>query len=290
MELSRVILSFICGYFLTVSGSLTQIVSNNKLASPSTLGFDGAAVLAILISQVTINLSGIGISLKYLSLIVILIFIFTWVVLTKIFASATEKSIWSKYSMNSLVLFGLAFNLLVGAIFSVIQFLYMAMNFEFPTSIWFGSLKQYDSYDLFLFIPGFFIVFYFLFLFSKKLELLNIGTLFSLGLKINVYKLQRRCLLLAFLLTGIVICHYGVFSFLGLVFPHILRHTRWWKNSIKGELMYGSLLTATIFSLIDYSCYYYYIYGAELPVGMISSVMGASVLIFMVFRASNNSR
>jgi ABC-type Fe3+-siderophore transport system permease subunit len=55
IEWMRVLLAFFCGYFLTLSGSLSQIVTNNKLASSSTLGFDGLAVLMVLCAQFLIT-------------------------------------------------------------------------------------------------------------------------------------------------------------------------------------------------------------------------------------------
>jgi len=44
IEFGRLALSFIVGYFLCLSGSLSQLVTNNPLGSPSTLGMDGLAV------------------------------------------------------------------------------------------------------------------------------------------------------------------------------------------------------------------------------------------------------
>jgi len=50
-EIYRFFFAFLCGYFITVSGSLSQLMSNNSIASPSTLGMDGGAVLFVIFSQ-----------------------------------------------------------------------------------------------------------------------------------------------------------------------------------------------------------------------------------------------
>ena len=289
LDFIRFILAFICGFFLTVSGSLSQLVTNNGLASPSTLGFDGAAVLAIIISQILINFFGVEFSLTYLSITLISVFVLVWILFDHSLMRFKPVTVWSEHSMKSIVLTGLAFNLFVGALFSIIQFLYMAMNFEFPTSIWFGSLKQYSDNDLYTFIFLFIFLYLFLIKVSKKLELLNIGTSFSLGLNVNVRQFQKTCLIVSFTLTGIVISYYGVFSFLGLVFPHILRHFSIWKNNIRGELLTGPFLTGFSFAAVDYFCSEFDFHGAEFPVGMISSVVGAALLIIMVMRSSKNN-
>jgi iron complex transport system permease protein len=265
-------------------------VTNNNLASPSTLGFDGAAVLGIIIAHAFIHIFGIEIELTYMSISISLSFVFIWYLVDKFLKQERKNSIWSAHSMKSVVLSGLAFNLFVGAIFSIVQFLYMAMNYEFPTSIWFGSLKQYSSQDLFVFIPVFIALFLFLVKTVNELELLNIGTSFSLGLNKNVPGIQKRCLIISFVLTGMVISYYGVFSFLGLVFPHVLRNLPWWRKSIKGELLLGPFVSGLAFGLMDFACYHFEIYGAEFPVGMISSVIGAGILILMVLRSNQYSR
>lgn len=282
-EIIRFLFAFLCGYFLTVSGSLSQLVTNNSIASPSTLGMDGAAVLFVIISQFFVVLVGESIDPAYIAYGLFLISSSLFFLVFSL--RKKSKDIWNTFNIQSLILFGLAFNLFVGAIFSIIQFLFMSLNFQFPTGIWFGSLKQYEANYIYLFLCVFFMAKIFLIKYSAKLELLNLGRSIAEGLGVDVSKVQRLSLGLSFILTGTVICYFGVFSFLGLIFPHILRSFSWFKKSMKAELIYGPYISGIIFSIVDQFCYQFDFYGAELPVGMVSSVIGAIFLIILVLKS-----
>ena len=77
IDLLRLLTSFIVGALLSFSGSLIQITTRNDLASPSTLGMDGLAVLMVmagfLLKSLGVNLplSGLAFGLGFISLIFI---------------------------------------------------------------------------------------------------------------------------------------------------------------------------------------------------------------------------
>jgi iron complex transport system permease protein len=278
----RFMFAFFCGYFISVSGSLSQLVTNNSLASPSTLGMDGAAVLFILVSQIILVVFNIDFSLNHLSLI---LFAGTSLVLFPfVFYKSKVKNIWHQLNMQKVILFGLAFNLMIGALFSVIQFLFMALNFEFPVGLWFGSFKQYDQNFIFIFIIVFMVTQLVLYRLSPKIEVLNLGSSIAQGMGFDVEFIQKFGLYISFILTGIVISYFGVFSFLGLIFPHILRSFRFFKRNMKFEILLGPYFCGAILGVVDQLCYNVTVHGAELPVGMVSSVIGAFVLILLVFK------
>jgi iron complex transport system permease protein len=287
-EFTRVLIAFIVGYFLSVSGSLTQLITNNSLASPSTLGMDGLAVLFIIGSYFLSLFIQVDISSESLSFILFNVFIIIFIIIKLLLKSKKIliiENIWSHSGMKSIILIGLAFNLLIGAFFSIVQFLFVAMNIKFPTAIWFGNLRQYDPSWLYLFLIFFVLTFLIIWRISRKLDILNVGTLFAQGLNINIEKIQMICLTLSLVLSGLVISYFGVFSFLGLIFPHILRSISIFRNNMRRELIIGPLFTGVIFSGIDFICYTYTYQGAELPVGMVSSVIGSFFLIYLLIRS-----
>lgn len=290
IEVVRFILAFICGHLLTVSGSLTQLVTHNDLASPSTLGFDGFAVLGILIAQ-GLNLLGIfHLPMSGLAFGSTILVISVASLLRSLFFSDKMKSIWQSSGVKNIILMGLSFNLLIGAVFSVVQFLFISLNFEFPTGLWFGSFKQYQDTDLIFFSLSFLLVAAWIKKNAKVCEYINLGSHFSLNRGIDTIKFQKRALGISFLITSLVISFYGVFSFLGLVFPHIIRKLPWWKNNIKSELLFGPFFAGFVFVVLDLFCFNFNFYGAEFPVGLISSVIGAVVLIFLIGKSSQYSR
>ncbi len=49
-DMARLTTALLAGVLLSFSGSLVQLTSRNELASPSTLGMDGLAVLCVMIA------------------------------------------------------------------------------------------------------------------------------------------------------------------------------------------------------------------------------------------------
>ena len=121
---------------------------------------------------------------------------------------------------------------------------------------------------------------------AAKFNAINLGVFVAQGIGIDVEKFQKINLLLALLLTGIVVSFFGVFSLLGLVLPHVLRSLKFFKTDMRAEILIGPFLGGLLIALIDLGCYNFVFYGAELPVGMISSVVGAFALTLVLLRSS----
>lgn len=282
IELVRVLLAFLVGYFLTISGSLSQIVTQNSLSSPSTLGFDGLAVICIILAQFFLSALPYVFGIELWSFMIFLV-LFGFIYFYKRRFKA-KAELFVEENIQLLILIGLGFNLFVGAIFSVVQFLFMALNLEFPTGIWFGNLKYYSISNLWIFLIVFIILQFFLVKIAPSLRILSIGHEFALGLGVKVKKVQSQSIFVSLFLTGLVISFFGVFSFLGLIFPHLLRLIPLFKYNMRNELLYGGVLSGFIFAAFDVVCYNFDIYGTELPVGMVSSVIGSMALLGLLIR------
>mgnify|MGYP001309768155 CR=1 FL=1 len=275
----RLLLAFFAGIFLTSSGSLSQNTTQNSLASPSTLGFDAMAVFAVLVSHGLLTLFNLNIELTHFSFLIFnACFLLTFLCLKGISLKSAQLD------MKIIILIGLGFNLFIGAIFSVVQFLFIATNTKFPTGLWFGSFKFYQAIELLPFICVFLLLIIFLYKNLSSLRLISIGIPFAKGVGVEVAKTQRRSLFVAYYLTGVVICYFGVFSFISLVFPHILRLLPFIKSDMRKEFTIGALIGGLIMMLLDFLVYNFDFYGAELPVGMISSVLGSFMLISLLGR------
>ena len=251
IDIVRFITSFIGGAFLTIAGSITQLIGGNVLASPSTLGMNALAVVFVMLSYFIPGLSD--------------------------FLGGPE--IWSGEGMAKVLIFGLAFNLFIGAIFSIIQFLFMAYNLDFPSGLWFGSFKQVRMDFLYFLIPLFVFCIILLKKMSLHLSLLNFGSEFAYGLNINALRIQKKAFILALYLSGVVISFFGVFSFLGLVFPHLLRQVSFFKNNMENELLFGPVICGLFLAVLDQLTYVFLIEGAEVPVGMLSGIIGTFFLM-----------
>lgn len=283
VDMIRILCAFFVGYGITLSGSLSQLTTNNSLASPSTLGMDGLSVVSLLLAQGLIVANVFSISSELLSLIVFCIF---FLIISVVFLSLKPRDLWQYLNMKQIILLGLAFNLMVGAIFSVIQFMFIALNYEFPTGLWFGHFKHAQIENLIILIIPSILIWIYCLRNAAKFNAINLGVFVAQGIGIDVEKFQKINLLLALLLTGIVVSFFGVFSLLGLVLPHVLRSLKFFKTDMRAEILIGPFLGGLLIALIDLGCYNFVFYGAELPVGMISSVVGAFALTLVLLRSS----
>ena len=217
-EVYRGLFAFLCGHFLCLSGSLTQITLNNHLASPSTLGFDGLGALGVVLAQALMTSIMPG-SLEVKAFVVFCLLVLMGAFFGRKIFSRGQVSL----DIGFLILLGLAFNLFVGAVFSIVQFLFMALNYEFPSGLWFGGFRYFKVWWLAPFVVFFLLSLYMTKRNAKNLRLMSLGNSFALGRGVDVKRTQLESLLLSLLLTGLVISFFGVFSFLGLIFPHVLR-------------------------------------------------------------------
>jgi len=184
------------------------------------------------------------------------------------------------------ILLGITFNLFVGAIFSLWQFLFLAFNLPFPVELWFGHFRFASNEYLpllFLVELAFILGIFFL---KKEILLFSMGTRFADQWKLNSKLLYSFLFLSISIGTFVVISLFGAFSFLGLIFPLIAR--KWWfkKTDLLGEFYWGSIINGLFLMLIDFICFQFPVWGAEIPVGLLVTAVGALSLIVLLWHSN----
>lgn len=273
--LVRMLCSFMTGMLLSQAGSLIQLGTRNILASPSTLGFDGLAVLWLLIFHSASLYFNLSYPIEWTFVVGIPLFI--------LIGFLFPKFLKGKSKFEKIILLGLTFNLLVGAIFSLWQFLFMAFNLPFPVELWFGHFRFASPMSLSILLVIEVCVLVGMKLFWRDLKMFSIGPMMGLNWGLDEKRLFKFIFCAVALITLIVINLFGAFSFLGLIFPIVARKL-WFKNSdLSGEFIRGSLFSGLSLMLIDSLCYYFPIYGAEVPVGLLVTGIGAVSLICILW-------
>lgn len=270
--------AFLTGLILSQTGSLIQLSSRNILASPSTLGFDGLAVLWMLIFHSVLIAFGYeqGSATVFLSGLPVFLLV-GW--LFSVFMAKQNK-------IERLIFIGLAFNLLVGAIFSLWQFLFLAFNLPFPVELWFGHFRYSD-------IPSFFILLVLegamlsgWFFLKRDFDIFSLGESVSRNLNLKKNLLYLYLFISISVGTFAVVSLFGAFSFLGLIFP-ILARKLWFRSfDLNGEFIFGAVMNGLFMIFIDSICYFFPIYGAEIPVGLIATGVGALSLILLLWKSN----
>ena len=276
----RLLCALLSGMIISQTGSLIQMGTRNILASPSTLGFDGLSVFWILILHSVMLIFGYDQPLTTLFFFGIPFFI----LVGGFFARFIVRS----KNIERLILLGLTFNLLVGAIFSLWQFLFLAFNLPFPVELWFGHFRfaNIEALGILLILELVLIVgFSYL---KKNFQLFSLGKSVAANWKLNEKVLFSFLFIMVAIGTFTVISLFGAFSFLGLVFP-ILARKLWFRSyDLPGEFLLGALINGLLLMLIDLVCYSFPVFGAEVPVGLIATAVGALSLILLLWNSDRH--
>lgn len=271
IRLPRVLLAFGVGGALALSGAAFQGLLRNPLADPYTLGASsGAACGAVLVIFFQINIFG----LFTLPLFAILGG-FATLVLVLALTRFTGRS-----SIEVLVLAGIIISAFISSVISLM----IALSGEELRSIlyWlFGSLSTRGWRYLLLFAPFFAVGVILLLIHHRDLNALTLGEEAAYHLGVDVKKRRGLILLAASLLSGAAVAVSGTIGFVGLVIPHMVRlvagpdhkHLLPLSVLVGGSFLVGADMVAR--SIIA---------PQELPVGVITALIGAPIFAFLLFK------
>ena len=116
---------------------------------------------------------------------------------------------------------------------------------------------------------------------ARKLDLLQLGEPEAYRLGVDVRKLKFKVIIASAITVGISVSLSGMIGFVGLVVPHLVRLIGGVNHNylLPGSAFLGAslMMTADLLSRI-------LIQPAELPVGLITSAIGAPFFLWLIFR------
>ena len=284
IRIPRLLAALIAGAGLSVSGLVMQTTLGNAMASPSTLGVSNAAVFGANLSIIAFsggflstgnNLSnyGVGVSPFATSL---LAFLFAAASILLILGLCRLRS----FSPNVVVLAGIAVGAMWTAATTVLQFYATDVGLS-AAVIWsFGDLGRatYRTDWIMLAVVAAGTVFFMLLAWRYNALLSGGDTAGTLG--VNVALLRFVSLLTASVMTAVCVSFLGIIGFVGIICPHTVKRLmgqdhRW---SIPASALSGSLLLL-LADLLSRSLGS----GSALPVGAITSLLGAPFFLTIIF-------
>ena len=280
IRLPRIIAAILIGIALSISGVIMQTISNNVMASPSTLGVTNAAVLganiAIIIlggGMIVVNGGNINISNPYF--VSGIAFIFALISVLIVLGLSRIR----KFNNATTVLIGVTFGTFCTGVTTLIQ--YFASDTSLATAVYwsFGDLGR-ASYldDLIIFVVTIVaLIFFIVFSFRYNAMLLGEDSASTLGININLFRFIS--LLLASLLTAVAVSLVGIIGFIGLIVPQVSRKLV--GNNHIHLLITSSLLGAVVLLISDIFSRIL-LNGFSLPVGAITSIIGAPIFILIL--------
>ena len=280
IRLPRIIAAVLAGVALSLSGTIMQTMSNNVMASPSTLGVSNAAVLGaniaiIILGGGTIIANGGKVNISNPYFVSGFAFLFALgSTLLVLFLSRFRK-----YNSATTVLIGITFGTFCTGVTTLIQ--YFANDTTLSSAIYwsFGDLAratyEYDLIILVVVIISF--IFFMIFAYRYNAVLLGEESASSLGINLKLFRFIS--LLLASLLCAVTVSLLGIIGFIGLLAPQIMR--RIIGNDHRYLLIGASLFGAVILLFSDILSKMM-LNGISLPVGAITSIIGAPIFIIII--------
>lgn len=274
IRLPRVLLAGLVGASLAISGAAFQGLLRNPLADPYTLGISsGASVGAV----ITIFFHFTILFLGPLTLpIVSILFAFLTMLIVIFFAKKLDKSL----RVETIILTGIVFSSFLGALISLM----IALTGEELRQIigWLlGSVSMRGWKYVFLLLPFFLLGSLILFVHARELNVLSFGEVQAQHLGVNVQTKKMIIMIAGSILTGAAVAVSGTIGFVGLVIPHFVRLI---IGPNHYHLLPASLLVGASFLILADLFARTIIAPVELPIGVITALIGAPVFAIILMR------
>lgn len=291
IRIPRVLAALIAGTGLSISGLIMQTTLNNAMASPSTLGVSNAAVFGANLSIIAFaggflstgnNLSNLDIGVNPYATSM-MAFLFSTVSILLILSLCRFRL----FSPNVVVLAGIAMGSVWTAATTILQFYATDVGIS-AAVVWnFGDLGRatYRTDAIMFVVVTAGLIFFMLMSWQYNALLSGEATAKTMG--INVQLLRFLSLLLASVITAVCVSFLGIIGFVGIICPHVTKRLlgQDHRYSIPISALSGSLLLllADTFSRSAGN-------GSALPVGAITSLLGAPFFIAIIFSRKENRR
>ena len=275
-RLPRVLTALAVGAGLSVSGLLMQTLFRNPLAGPYVLGISSGASLGVALVVLAGSLLPLGIIVGKVSILLAAglgaaSILFVVIALSKNIADST-----------TLLILGLMFGSITGAIVSVLQFYSQAEELQ-SYMIWtFGSLGNVRWEDMPLFITIIILGLVLSFMVHKPLNAFILGEKQASSIGVNIKRTRVIILLATSVLAGSITAYCGPIAFIGLAVPHLTRvvfATSNHKVLIPAVALSGALLMI----ICDFIAQ---LPGSDhvLPINAVTAIIGGPVVIWVIIR------
>lgn len=273
IRLPRTILALIAGALLAGSGAAFQMFFRNPLAEPGIMGISSGATLgavtAFLLAGSSSVLGGIlspvngGAFLGALA---------AGLLVTGI---AGNK----KGSTIALLLCGTA----LGSLYSACIAILLSLNDTQLHTMYIWMLGSFSGRGwnevVFILLPAFISVVLLLFC-TRQLDLMGGGEISAMSLGVEVKFLRMLVIVTGALASSAAVCAGGTIGFVGLVGPHITRKLFGTRARL---LLPLSMITGAILLLLSDTLCRIIMPPSEIPVGTITSLIGAPFFISLLF-------
>lgn len=273
----RIVMALVVGAALAVAGAVMQAIFGNPLAEPGVVGVSSGAALgaatAIVVGASVLGVAGVAVAAFFGGLVATLL---VYVVSRAGGRTEVVTLLLTGIAVNAIAQAGIAFVLFVADSASREQIVFWQLG-----SLG-GSLWSQVAVVAAVAVPGVLVAL----ALARRYDLLALGERNARHLGVDVERLRLVSIVLVALLTGVAVAFTGIIAFVGLVVPHLIRmiigpaHRGLVLASAVGGgalLVIADLLTRTLVA------------GAELPIGMLTSLVGGPFFFWLLYRQRRRS-
>ncbi len=274
VRLPRILIAMLVGAGLGITGASFQGVFRNPLVSPYILGVSSGggfgAALAILLFSST-------------SMIQLFAFIFGMLAVSITYFVAR---LGDRLSTYSLVLAGVVVGSFFAALISLLK--YVADTYtKLPAIVFWlmGSLASVKLEDMYTTAPVIIICVVLLIMLRWRFNILSLGSDEAKGLGINTSRLYIIIVTCSTLIAASIVAIAGIIGWVGLVVPHLCRMI---VGADHNKLIPASALMGSAYMLLvdDLARM---IAGQEIPLGIVTAIIGAPFFAYLLKRSQGDS-
>ncbi|MCS3923847.1 FecCD family ABC transporter permease [Methanosalsum natronophilum] len=282
IRMPQILTAVIAGAGLAISGAVMQSVLRNPLGSPFTLGIShaaafGAAFAIVILGTGTTHSSGDVVNINNPYITTISAFMFSMISTGVILALAKYK----QASPETMILTGVAIGSVFTAGISAIQ--YFAEDTAIAAIIFwqFGDVGKTSWTEIGL-ITAVVVPLSLWFAYNSwNFNALNSGDDTAKSLGVDVDKLRIKGMVISSTVSALIVSFVGIIGFVGLVVPHIVRKLIGGNEML---LLPFSFFTGSLLLLISDTVARNIISPEVLPVGILTSFLGAPLFIYLVIK------
>lgn len=277
IRLPRVLLAGLVGASLAIAGAAFQGLLRNPLADPYTIGVSSGASLGAVLTLF------FGLSIPFAGMFTLPLFSILFAFLTIFAVLLFARNIERSMKVETIILTGIIFSSFLGALISLM----IALTGEELRQIigWLlGSVSMRGWAYINIILPFFVIGAVLLLVNSKELNAMSFGEEKARHIGVDVQKRKMMVLIAGSILTGAAVAVSGTVGFVGLVIPHLTRML--WGPDHR-HLLPLSILVGAGFLIIADLVSRTIIAPAELPIGVITALIGAPVFGAILMRRRN---
>jgi iron complex transport system permease protein len=269
IRLPRILAAVVSGWGLSLAGLGIQTLLKNPLGSPSTLGISqgaafGAALAIVVLGAGVFSVTAFAFAGAMGATLIIL-------TLARI----------RQLSPEAIILSGVALSSPFASATILVQ--YLATETELAVVVFwtFGDVARSTWGEIALVAAVSLMTMVYLLIRRWDLNALTAGEEAAKGLGTNVSRVRLQGMLAAALVAAMVTAFHGVIAFVGLIAPHMARRLVGEENSLL--IPFSAILGALLLLLAD-TVGRVLIGSGALPVGVVTSFMGAPMFLFLLVR------